>query len=214
MPPSTGLQLLIAEDSAIVRERLVGLAREHLPANAICSVATGADALAVFDRSNPDAVLLDLGLPDMTGIEVLEHIRRRGSSTEVVVFTNWAGPEMAARCHLLGANHFISKAHDIGPVIEILRTITAPKTAAPLAPASALRRTDTALPGPPLAGINPVAVLVVEDDSAQADLLLKLLRPRLPQGSCVARGFASGSARVRAERALRRRATRSRVTGC
>ena len=180
MPDFPSLQLLIAEDSAIVRERLVALARQHLPANAICSVATGADAVAVFDRSNPDAVLLDLGLPDMTGLEVLEHIRRRGSSAEVVIFTNWAGPEMAARCHLLGADHFVSKAHDVGPVIEILRTITKPKISVPELPVT------PASPSVPLVAIIPVAVLVVEDDPSQADLLQRLLRPHLPDGSSIA----------------------------
>jgi CheY-like chemotaxis protein len=124
---SSGLQLLIAEDSPIVRERLVALAREHLPAGSIATVGNGAEALAVFDHSAPDAVLLDIGLPDMSGLQVLEHIRRHNTSTEVVIFTNSTGPEMAARCHLLGANYFVDKAHDISPIIESLRTITAPK---------------------------------------------------------------------------------------
>ena len=190
MPQSPGLQLLIAEDSTIVRERLVNLARQHLPANSICSVATGKDAVAVFDHSSPDAVLLDLGLPDMTGLEVLEHIRRRGTETEVVVFTNWGGPEMATRCHLLGANHFVSKAHDIGPVIEILRTITASKSAAPAPPLATV--SSAALPqnargGDRVIGTNPVSALLVEDDDSQANLLVKLLPRRLPLGSSISR---------------------------
>jgi CheY-like chemotaxis protein len=124
---SSGLQLLIVEDSPFVRERLLAMAREHLPAESIATAGSGAEALAVFDRSDPDAVLLDIGLPDMSGLQVLEHIRRQGTSTEVIIFTNSNGPEMAARCHLLGANHFVDKAHDIRPIIESLRTITAPK---------------------------------------------------------------------------------------
>jgi PAS domain S-box-containing protein len=189
VPESPALQLLIAEDSAIVRERLVSLARQHLPASSICSVATGADAVAVFDRSSPDAVLLDLGLPDMTGLEVLEHIRRARSETEVIVFTNWAGPEMAARCHLLGANHFVSKGHDIAPVIEILRTIAAPRSAAPARPGN-----PPTSGGDRLLGTNPVHVLLVEDDDAQADLLVKLIPPRLPQGSAVYRAASKAEA--------------------
>jgi len=72
-------------------------------------------------------LLLDIGLPDMSGLQVLEHIRRHGTSTEVVIFTKPTSPEMAARCPLLGANHFVDKAHDISPIIESLWTITAPK---------------------------------------------------------------------------------------
>lgn len=193
---SSGLQLLIAEDSPIVRERLVALAREHIPAESIATAGNGAEALAVFDHSEPDAVLLDIGLPDMSGLQVLEHIRRHGASTEVIIFTNSTGPEMAARCHLLGANHFVDKAHDIRPIIESLRTITAPadrfsrKTPSasqpPLPAASHLLH--------PLHRSNPVSVLVVEDDASQADPLLKLLRRKLPHGSTVAHAGSQAEA--------------------
>ncbi len=127
VPDSSGLQLLIVEDSPVVRDRLVALAREHLPAESIATAGNGVEALAVFDRSNPDAVVLDIDLPDMSGLRVLEHIRRHSTSTEVIIFTNSGGPEMAARCRLLGANHFVDKAHDINPIIASLRTITARK---------------------------------------------------------------------------------------
>ena len=94
--------------------------------------ATGPLAARLAERdaelAAAHALLLnDIGLPDMSGLQVLEHIRRHGTSTEVVIFTNSTGPEMAARCRLLGANHFVDKAHDIRPIIESLRTITAPK---------------------------------------------------------------------------------------
>lgn len=193
MQETAGLQVLIVEDSTLVRERLVGLAQEHLSADSICSVANGADAIAVFDRSRPDAVLLDLGLPDVSGLEVLEHIRRAGTATEVVVFTNWAGPEMEARCHLLGANYFVSKAHDVGAIIEILRTITPPHDGAQRG--KSLRPAHATLPLEPLpGGFNPISVLLVEDENSQAEPLLKLLRRRLPQGSLVTRAASQTEA--------------------
>lgn len=193
---SSGLQLLIAEDSPIVRERLVALAREHIPAESIATAGNGAEALAVFDRSDPDAVLLDIGLPDMSGLQVLEHIRRQGTSTEVVVFTSSTGPEMAARCHLLGANHFVDKAHDIRPVIESLRTITAPeqRSSRKTPPASQPSLPSASHLPHRLNRSNPVSVLVVEDDASQADPLLKLLRRKLPHGSSVAHAGSQAEA--------------------
>ncbi len=196
MQDSSGLQLLIAEDSPVVRERLVAMAREHLPAESIATAGNGAEALAVFDRSDPDAVLLDIGLPDMSGLQVLEHIRRQGTSTEVVVFTSSTGPEMAARCHLLGANHFVDKAHDIRPVIESLRTITAPeqRSSRKTPPASQASLTDTSHLPHRLSRSSPVSVLVVEDDASQAEPLLKLLRRKLPHGSSVAQAGSQAEA--------------------
>ena len=189
MEESLGVQLLIAEDSAIVRERLVSLASEYLKPHAIQTAATGAAALAAFDRNQPDAVLLDIGLPDMSGLAVLEHIRRQGASTEVIVFTNSGGPEMVARCHLLGADHFVDKAQDVGPVIELLRTIAQPrqKELSLDLPARTLSpRADKGSIPPERSTAKPVSLLVVEDDVSQASPLVKLLERKLPRGSTIA----------------------------
>ncbi|MCA1592041.1 MAG: PAS domain S-box protein [Acidobacteria bacterium] len=189
MQESLGVQLLIAEDSAIVRERLVSLAGEYLKPHAIQTAATGADALAAFDRSQPDAVLLDIGLPDMSGLAVLEHIRRQDASTEVIVFTNSNGPEMVARCHLLGADHFVDKAQDVRPVIESLRTIAQPRdkeTSANAASPTPPSRTANGSVPPERSTAKPVSLLIVEDDVCQASPLVKLLERKLPPGSTIA----------------------------
>ncbi|HSH38319.1 MAG TPA: PAS domain S-box protein, partial [Chthoniobacterales bacterium] len=185
---SLGIQLLIAEDSAIVRERLISLASEYLQPHAIQTAATGADAVAAFDRSRPDAVLLDIGLPDMSGLTVLEHIRRQGASTEVIVFTNSGSPEMVARCHLLGADHFVDKAQDVGPVIELLRTIAQPRekeAAGNGARPTLSPRTDKGFIPPERSTAKPVSLLLVEDDASQASALVRLLERKLPRGSTI-----------------------------
>ncbi|MDQ6860673.1 MAG: PAS domain S-box protein, partial [Verrucomicrobiota bacterium] len=185
MENSHDVQLLIAEDSPIVRERLVSLASEYLRREAIQTAATGADAVSAFDRHQPDAVLLDIGLPDMSGLAVLEHIRRQGAATEVIVFTNSGGPEMVARCHLLGADHFVDKAQDVAPVIELLRTIGRSRDAKAPADVAITPRVERA-PLPPERSIaKPVSLLVVEDDASQATPLVNLLRRKLPRRSTI-----------------------------
>ena len=189
MQDSLGVQLLIAEDSAIVRDRLVSLAGEYLNPRAIQTAATGADAVAAFDRTRPDAVLLDIGLPDMSGLAVLEHIRRQGASTEVIIFTNSGGPEMVARCHLLGADHFVDKAQDVGPVIELLRTIAQPRGkegSSDVASGKLSPRAEKGSVSPERSTAKPVSLLVVEDDVSQASPLVKLLERNLPRGSTIA----------------------------
>jgi CheY-like chemotaxis protein/signal transduction histidine kinase/HAMP domain-containing protein len=67
-------------------------------------VSTGADALAVLGNEQFDCVVLDLRLPDMTGLELLEHLSqfRPGSELPVVVFTGKdLSPEEDARLHML-----------------------------------------------------------------------------------------------------------------
>ncbi len=120
---SPALNLLIVEDSPIVRERLVALAREYLAADSIDTANNGIDAIECFDRASPALVTLDISLPRLSGLEVLAHIRRRGTPAEVAVFTSSTSPEMEARCRELGANHFFDKSKDIAPMIAVLRDL-------------------------------------------------------------------------------------------
>ena len=101
--------------------RLVSLARDYLPAASLTTAQSGTDAVAAFDRTSPGLVILDLGLPGMTGLEVLQYIRGRSARTRVLVFTNSASIEVETACKSLGADHFLDKSKDVGPLVELLQ---------------------------------------------------------------------------------------------
>ena len=77
----------------------------------VCAVSSGQDLLAQLEVRWPDLILLDLMMPDMSGIEVLEYLRRDPvlSSIPVLVVTAWGDSVMQARCLELGAVGFFSK---------------------------------------------------------------------------------------------------------
>ncbi len=120
---SPALNLLIVEDSPIVRERLVALAREYLPADSVHTADNGIDAIECFDCISPALVTLDISLPRLSGLEVLAYILGSGTPADVAVFTSSASPEMETRCRELGANHFFDKSKDIAPMIALLREL-------------------------------------------------------------------------------------------
>ena len=64
-----------------------------------------------FERLRPDVVILDLHLPDMNGLEVLERVRARGGS--VILLTGQGDIETAVRAMQLGAEHFLTKPVDL-----------------------------------------------------------------------------------------------------
>lgn len=123
-------RLLIVDDSAILLERLVSLAREHLPAARISTAQSGSEAVDLFDQTKPALVVLDIGLPGLSGLEVLQHIRFRSAATEVLVFTNSGSIEMETQCRALGATHFLDKAHDITLLVDLLRKLGSTSPAA------------------------------------------------------------------------------------
>ena len=72
---------------------------------------SGEAGLATFDRLRPEVVILDLGLPGMDGMEVLEHLRQRDAS--VVLLTGQADVATAVRAMQLGAENFLTKPVDM-----------------------------------------------------------------------------------------------------
>src|SRR5256886_8951577 len=72
---------------------------------------TAQAGLEAFDRLGPDVVILDLHLPDVGGLEVLERLRSRGGS--VILLTGQGDIETAVRAMQLGAEHFLTKPVDL-----------------------------------------------------------------------------------------------------
>jgi DNA-binding NtrC family response regulator len=75
----------------------------------LVTVETGADALAELDRNPPDAIVLDLKLPDMNGLRVLERVIEAELPTSVVVVTTDGSLKVAVEAMRLGAYDFVVK---------------------------------------------------------------------------------------------------------
>jgi DNA-binding NtrC family response regulator len=100
--------LLVDDDAAILRA--VGDYLERMGWD-VQREATGAGALEAYDRLRPAVVILDLQLPDASGLDVLEQLRGRGAA--VILLTGQGDVETAVRAMQLGAENFITKPADM-----------------------------------------------------------------------------------------------------
>jgi CheY-like chemotaxis protein len=101
-----GPTILVCDDEASLRE----LVRAVLGPNyRFVEAADGKEALALAQDSDPDLIVLDLMLPIMSGIAVLEELRRdeRLAEVPVIVMTAWSHAEASA--WTAGADRFVSK---------------------------------------------------------------------------------------------------------
>src|SRR6266540_4085084 len=73
--------------------------------------STGEQAIETFQRVRPDVVLLDLHLPDASGLVVLERLRRAGAA--VILLTGQGDIETAVKAMQLGAENFLTKPVDM-----------------------------------------------------------------------------------------------------
>ena len=100
--------LLIDDDVDVLRS--IGNYFERLGYE-VTRELSGEAGLATFERQHPDVVILDLRLPGMDGMEVLQHLRERGAA--VVLLTGQSDVETAVRAMQLGADNFLTKPVDM-----------------------------------------------------------------------------------------------------
>jgi two-component system, NarL family, response regulator DevR len=115
------LRVLVVEDAVSVRERLVPLLSEIGALDVVWAAETVREARDVLRTLTPDIALLDLRLPDGSGLEVLRDIRATGRDVLVVVLTAFDSPHAKQRCLEAGADLFVSKATGLEDLPNILR---------------------------------------------------------------------------------------------
>ena len=100
-------KILIVDDDPQIRMLL----RDRLQANGyeILLAENGAKGLEMVDKESPDLMLLDLQMPEMGGMEVLDHLRRKSVEIPVVVLTAHGTIERAVEAMKLGAYDFLPK---------------------------------------------------------------------------------------------------------
>lgn len=111
--------LLVDDDEALRKTLAEQLA---LDGDFTCVEAgTAAEALVVAQREKPDAILLDVGLPDGDGRQVCQALRKAGISVPVIMVTASSGEADTIRGLDMGANDYISKPFRLGELLARLR---------------------------------------------------------------------------------------------
>ena len=113
--------ILVVEDEDAVRDTLIGgLERICCPIGA----RDGNEALRIIASGVPQAVLLDLSLPDFDGREILRRLARPIAPLPVIVITGQQDPRVAVECMKLGALDYIMKPYVIDEVVVSIERVT------------------------------------------------------------------------------------------
>jgi DNA-binding response OmpR family regulator len=123
--------LLLVEDDELVRDAMTRLfVREGY---LVLTAATGHDAIGVLRTpSSPiDVVLLDIGLPDVSGADLCARLRQFFPNLPVVVCTGAASPEEAAELRQLGITRFFCKPIAMPELIAAVRSALHERSSSP-----------------------------------------------------------------------------------
>jgi DNA-binding response OmpR family regulator len=113
--------VLLIEDEIKTGEMLK-MALESVPIKTDWTT-NGKDALKIIEKGKYDLIILDLKLPEMSGEEVLEELRKIDPYVEVIVYTNYQEPPVMKKLINLGVEGYLNK----GPEADLWETVDAVK---------------------------------------------------------------------------------------
>jgi DNA-binding NarL/FixJ family response regulator len=100
---------LIVEDNLPFRQFLIGMLHEYFPLMVIEDAGDGREALQKVDSFCPDLILLDIRLPDESGLELTKKIKKECPNIIIIILTSYDLPEYREAAARYGANAFMTK---------------------------------------------------------------------------------------------------------
>jgi len=113
--------LLVVDDHEVVRQGLVSMLGRREGFQVVAEAGTAADAVEMATRFQPDIVIMDVRLPDGSGIEACREIRAQVPGTRVVILTSYPDEEAVFSAIVAGASGYLLKqvrARDLVSAIE------------------------------------------------------------------------------------------------
>lgn len=152
---NSSVRLLLGDDHKIVREGLKMVLADDPSFQVVAEADTGADVLASVNAlqgpQGLDVVLLDIAMPGMDGLDVLQSLRRDWPGLPVLMLSTYPEKQYAVRCIQLGASGYLNKSTDPDDLMAALRHVAAggmhvsPATAEALASLVSAGRTKTGI---------------------------------------------------------------------
>ena len=125
------IRILVVEDHQIVRQGLVALLSVMDGVEVVGQAADGAEAVKQFDICHPDVTLIDLRLPKMSGVEVIQRVRAYHATARFIVLTTYDGDEDIYRALQAGARAYLLKGMTVEVLASTIRSVHAGKSIIP-----------------------------------------------------------------------------------
>jgi len=123
-----GIRVLLADDHAIVRSGVAQILNEERGISVVAEAVDGAEAVETFARIRPDVALVDLRMPKLEGVQVVEQIRERFPDAAIVILTTYDTDNDIEHALRAGAKAFLVK--DVSPqdLVACVRAVHAGRT--------------------------------------------------------------------------------------
>jgi two-component system, NarL family, nitrate/nitrite response regulator NarL len=122
------VRVLVAEDHPLFRQAVVRMVKERPDFEVVAETADGREALAAIRTLRPDVAVLDLKMPGLDGVQVLDALTREGDGTRVVLLSAYLDGATAFEAVAAGAAAYLSKDADGARIADAIAAVARGET--------------------------------------------------------------------------------------
>jgi DNA-binding NarL/FixJ family response regulator len=115
------INVFISDDSPVVRVRLSNIFKEVKGINIVGEAQDVKESIELIRQLKPDVVILDISMPDGSGIDVLKSVKSINNSTKFIILTNYPFAQYKKICMESGADYFFDKSNEFDKVVEAVK---------------------------------------------------------------------------------------------
>jgi DNA-binding NarL/FixJ family response regulator len=127
MKKESSIRILVADDHYVVRMGVIAIINNEPDMEVVAEAANGTQAIELFNKHQPDLVLLDSRMPLKSGVKAAEEIRNQHGTARILMLTAFDGDEDIHKALAAGAQGYVLKSSTGEQLVPALRAVAAGK---------------------------------------------------------------------------------------